>query len=248
MVSGGCSQQIHALGRLGCCRCWMLSSCRNIFYSSLFYFIFSCTGSVLWCPGFSGAACSLSTCGMWVILNTSMLYMLKISRKMVSVETQVLGPGVLGDLVSRPSHASHQLCDVRPSGPHQLNLRCPSTLQSVALFPVINSWARAEHGPRAGPSWTNRSLAVHLPVPPSLLLFVPLLDSHLIPEPSVCCHWLSFCCSDLSWASRGTRVSGLKMNRGRPLPFNTAATFPPEGPQTWARREGTVPHGLKIPA
>lgn len=146
-----------------------------------------------------------------------MLYMLKISRKMVSVETQVLGPGVMRPgLSTQPCLSPAVRCQAIWATSAETSA-VPSHPQSVALFPVINSWARAEHGPRAGPSWTNRSLAVHLPVPPSLLLFVPLLDSHPNPEPSVCCRWLSFCCSDLSWASRGNRVSSFE-NEQREAP------------------------------
>ena len=98
--------------------------------------------------------------------------------------------------------------DVRPSGPHEPGP--PLSLPTLSLWPCpqccINSCTRAEQSPRPAHARASRNLAAHPPVLASLR-FVPLLDSHPNPEPSVCCCWLSFSCSDLSWVGRGNRVS-----------------------------------------
>ena len=102
MVSGVFSAHLCSAGSLGCCRCWKLSSCRSIFSSSLFYFIFGCTGSAL-CPRFSSG-------GM------QSLYLWRVGIYQYAIHVEHLWEdGECGDTSSWPR--SHETWSLDPAMP-----------------------------------------------------------------------------------------------------------------------------------
>ena len=93
------------------------------------------------------------------------------------------------------------------------DLRCPFPPSVCGSVPSYKFLGESRAQPQSRPKLDQQKPCCSSPCAPQ----PPSFCSHPNPEPSVYCHWLSFCCSDLSWASRGNRVSSFE-NEQREAP------------------------------